>query len=140
MKVRLVDVAHAQQHDVARVHFRREAAQPREVPVAHPQQVGQRHAVHVARRRGLGRVHVGVRVDPERRELDLDHGPLAVLRTAARVVGAEQVRAARDGPQLGAVAIKAALERATKIWPQNPEVKAFADQVVVRWSRSEREP
>ena len=57
---------------------------------------GERHAVHVAARRGVGRVHVGVRVDPEQTDLLLlppvELGHAGDGSRSDRVIAAENQR------------------------------------------------
>src|SRR5580658_5414527 len=60
-----IQIADSHQHHVPRFHHRLDAGQIRQFrrPVAHDGR--QRHAVHVARRRRIRRVHVAVRVQPD---------------------------------------------------------------------------
>ncbi len=64
----LVEVADADEHGVCRQHLGREAADVGERSRRGAEQRRQRHAVHVARKRRLRRVHVAVGVDPDQAE------------------------------------------------------------------------
>src|SRR5208283_5212627 len=62
---KVVDVADADEHAILRPHFGREIVDLAKLNGRKSHKRGERHAVHVAARRRVGRVHVGVSVDPE---------------------------------------------------------------------------
>ena len=63
-----VEIADADEHGVLGQHFRREAADPRQLGRLGAEQRRERHAVDVAAAERRGRVHVAVRVDPDQAE------------------------------------------------------------------------
>src|ERR1035437_5679711 len=63
---KVVDVADADEHAIFRLHFGREVVDLAQFDGRKTHERGERHAVHVAAGGRVGRVHVGVRVDPEK--------------------------------------------------------------------------
>ena len=62
---KVVDVADADEHAILRPHFGREVVDLAKLNGRKAHERGEWHAVDVAARRRVGRVHVGVSVDPE---------------------------------------------------------------------------
>ncbi len=84
----LVEIPDADEHGVLGQHRRRRADR-RELRRFLPEQRRERHAVHVAAGRRLGRVHVAVRVDPDEAqriaEMRATQSALAATDPAARL-------------------------------------------------------
>ena len=64
-----VNVAHAHQHAILRLHLGGKIEDVCQFRRPQPQQRGQRHAMHVSAGRRVRRVDVGVRVDPDQAHL-----------------------------------------------------------------------
>ena len=78
-----VEIAGTDDDDVAGLGFRFEAAEINQFGCAVTHDGGERHAVNVAGRRGFGRIHVAVRIEPDVADLFFFFAEMTRRRRAA---------------------------------------------------------